>query len=90
MSIDKPNEADRNQLTNTYYLCIMYIYFEQQNIYAMIISPVPTMLFALKEDLMDNIFDLNNISVDLDIMERTNPVFNTAKMTVFQLSVSGS
>ena len=90
MSRDKPNGADRNQLTNTYYLCIMYIYFEQQNIYAMIISPVPTMLFALKEDLMDNIFDLNNISVDFDIMERTNPVFNTAKMTVFQLSVSGN
>lgn len=39
---------------------------------------------------MNNIFDLNNISVDFDLMERANPVFNTAKMTLFQLSASGN
>ena len=39
---------------------------------------------------MDNIFDLNSISVDFDLMERANPVFNTAKMTLFQLSASGN
>ena len=39
---------------------------------------------------MDNTFDLNSISVDFDLMERANPVFNTAKMTLFQLSASGN
>ncbi|HBI53315.1 MAG TPA: anti-sigma factor antagonist [Ruminococcaceae bacterium] len=39
---------------------------------------------------MDNIFDLNSISVDFDLMERANPVFNTAKMTLFQLTASGN
>ena len=28
--------------------------------------------------------------VDFDLMERTNPVFNTAKMTLFQLTASGN
>ena len=39
---------------------------------------------------MDNIFDASEISVDFDLMERTNPVFNTAKMTLFQLSATGN
>ena len=33
-------------------------------------------------------FALNH--VDFDLMERTNPVFNTAKMTLFQLTASGN
>ena len=35
---------------------------------------------------MDNIFDIGSLSVDFDTMERTNPIFNTAKMTLFQLA----
>ncbi|MBQ7589012.1 MAG: hypothetical protein IJT37_13405 [Lachnospiraceae bacterium] len=38
---------------------------------------------------MDNIFNIESISVDFDTMERTNPIFNTAKMTLFQLAGAG-
>lgn len=34
-------------------------------------------------------FDLDSLDIDRDMMERTNPVFNTAKMTLFQLSAAG-
>lgn len=38
---------------------------------------------------MNDIFDFDHIFVDADLMERVNPVFNTAKMTLFQLSMTG-
>ncbi len=38
---------------------------------------------------MDNFFDIGSLSVDFDTMERTNPIFNTAKMTLFQLAGAG-
>ena len=34
-------------------------------------------------------FDLDSLDIGHDILERTNPVFNTAKMTLFQLSAAG-
>lgn len=38
---------------------------------------------------MDNLFDLDEIQVDADLLERANPIFNTAKMTLYQLAASG-
>ena len=38
---------------------------------------------------MDNLFDLNEIQIDADLLERANPIFNTAKMTLYQLAASG-
>ncbi len=38
---------------------------------------------------MDNILNIESLSVDFDTMERTNPIFNTAKMTLFQLAGAG-
>lgn len=38
---------------------------------------------------MDNLFDFDEIQVDADLLERANPIFNTAKMTLFQLAASG-
>ena len=34
-------------------------------------------------------FNLEGIEIDYDLLERTNPIFNTAKMTLFQLSAAG-
>lgn len=39
---------------------------------------------------MDNLFRQNEISVNLDVMERANPIFNTAKTTLFLLGSSGN
>lgn len=39
---------------------------------------------------MENLFRQNEISVNLDVMERTNPIFNTAKTTIFLLASSGN
>lgn len=39
---------------------------------------------------MDNTLHLDNLPINFDLMERSNPVFNTAKMTLFQLSASGN
>ena len=39
---------------------------------------------------MDNLFRQNEISVSFDVMERTNPIFNTAKTTIFLLASSGN
>ncbi len=33
--------------------------------------------------------DLSNLYIDQDFLERINPVFNTAKMTLFQLASTG-
>ena len=38
---------------------------------------------------MNNLFNSDNIEINSDILERTNPVFNTAKMTLYQLAASG-
>ena len=38
---------------------------------------------------MKNIWNWNNASVDFALLEKVNPVFNTAKMTLFQLAASG-
>ena len=39
---------------------------------------------------MDNLFRQNEIRVNLDVMERANPIFNTAKTTIFLLASSGN
>jgi len=36
---------------------------------------------------MDNLFD--DVNVDGELLERANPIFNTAKMTLYQLAASG-
>ncbi len=38
---------------------------------------------------MDNMFNIDEIEIDQDLLERTNPIFNTAKMTLFQLATAG-
>ena len=38
---------------------------------------------------MNNLFNLNDLKVDEKLMEEANPVFNTAKMTLYQLAASG-
>ena len=38
---------------------------------------------------MENLFNFDDIKVDAELLERANPVFNTAKMTLFQLAASG-
>ncbi len=39
---------------------------------------------------MENLFRQNEISVNHDVMERANPIFNTAKTTIFLLASSGN
>lgn len=39
---------------------------------------------------MENLFRQNEIRVNLDVMERANPIFNTAKTTLFLLGSSGN
>ena len=34
--------------------------------------------------------DLSNLNIDQELLERINPVFNTAKMTLFQLAYTGN
>lgn len=38
---------------------------------------------------MDNLFNFEEIGIDQDLLERTNPIYNTAKMTLFQLAEAG-
>ena len=40
--------------------------------------------------LDDNMFDFNGIEIYADLLERTNSIFNTAKMTLFQLAAAGN
>ena len=40
--------------------------------------------------IADNMFDFDGIEIDEDLFERTNPIFNTAKMTLFQLAAAGN
>jgi len=39
---------------------------------------------------MDNIFNFEGIEINQDLLERTNPIFNTARMTLFQLAATGN
>lgn len=39
--------------------------------------------------IMDNTFNFEEIEIDRNLFERTNPVFNTARMTLFQLAAAG-
>ena len=38
---------------------------------------------------MESLFNFDEIKVDAGLLERANPIFNTAKMTLFQLAASG-
>ena len=38
---------------------------------------------------MSNIFNFEGIEIDQGLLERTNPIFNTARMTLFQLARTG-
>ena len=38
---------------------------------------------------MDNAFDFEGIEIGQELLERTNPIFNTARMTLFQLAAAG-
>lgn len=38
---------------------------------------------------MDNIFNFEGMEINQDLLERTNPIFNTARMTLFQLAAAG-
>lgn len=38
---------------------------------------------------MKNIFNFEGIEIDHDLLERTNPIFNTARMTLYQLAATG-
>ena len=38
---------------------------------------------------MDNTFNFEGIKINQDLLERTNPIFNTARMTLYQLAAAG-
>ena len=38
---------------------------------------------------MDNIFNFEGIEISQALLERTNPIFTTARMTLFQLAAAG-
>lgn len=38
---------------------------------------------------MDNTFNFKGMEIDRELLERTNPIFNTAGMTLFQLAAAG-
>ena len=38
---------------------------------------------------MDNIFNFEGIEINQELLKRTNPIFTTAKMTLFQLAAAG-
>ncbi|HAL60316.1 MAG TPA: hypothetical protein DCP64_13350, partial [Sarcina sp.] len=39
---------------------------------------------------MENTWNWDKTDVDYSLLEKVNPVFNTAKMTLFQLAANGS
>ena len=49
-------------------------------------------LHDLNEEMenMSNIWNWNDGAVDYALLEKVNPVFNTAKMTLFQLAANGN
>ncbi len=38
---------------------------------------------------MDNTFNFEGLKINQELLERTNPIFNTARMTLFQLAAAG-
>ena len=38
---------------------------------------------------MNNMKNFEGIEIDQELLERTNPIFNTARMTLFQLAAAG-
>ena len=38
---------------------------------------------------MNNTFNFEETNIDQDLLERTNPIFNTARMTLYQLAAAG-
>ena len=38
---------------------------------------------------MNNLINFEGIEIDQELLERTNPIFNTARMTLFQLAAAG-
>ena len=44
---------------------------------------------SLGRDIMENTWSWDNPTVDYTLLEKVNPVFNTAKMTLFQLAANG-
>ena len=40
-------------------------------------------------DIMNNMINFEGIELDQELLERTNPIFNTARMTLFQLAAAG-
>ena len=38
---------------------------------------------------MNNMINFEGIEIDQELLERTNPIFNTARMTLFQLAAAG-
>ncbi len=44
---------------------------------------------SLRRDIMENTWSWDNPTVDYTLLEKVNPVFNTAKMTLFQLAANG-
>ena len=46
------------------------------------------MLYSIGE-IMDNLFNIEGIEINQDLLERTNPISNTARMTLFQLAAAG-
>ena len=40
-------------------------------------------------DIMNNMINFEGIGLDQELLERTNPIFNTARMTLFQLAAAG-
>ena len=39
---------------------------------------------------MENTWNPDNVPVDNSLLEKVNPVFNTARMTLFQLAANGN
>ena len=45
--------------------------------------------YVYNGDIMNNMINFEGIEIDQELLERTNPIFNTARMTLFQLAAAG-
>ena len=45
--------------------------------------------YVYNRDIMNNMKNFEGIEIDQELLERTNPIFNTARMTLFQLAAAG-
>jgi hypothetical protein len=45
--------------------------------------------YVYNRDIMNNMINFEGIEIDQELLERTNPIFNTARMTLFQLAAAG-